>query len=166
MGYKLIVSIALSSILLGCAPARLTVSSSPVADLKTIALYPNRGLLGDAIGLELVKYGFDVFDTAQVSSMMIRLNLTEIEILEPRNIRKLKEEGIDGLLQVRTVSGYDRHPQSISVKVISSDTGKIIIGATWQNGFGGASGSIADRVVRSDVTDAAEDIAKGIYRHD
>jgi len=130
--------------------------------IRTIALAPNSGILGDAIGFELIRYGFEVFDTAQISSMMVRMNLNEIEILEPQNIKKLKSEGIDGMLQVRTVAGYDDRPQSASVKIISTSTGRIIAGASWQNGRGGQQGSMADQDARVGLAAAAQQIAEGL----
>lgn len=157
--------ILISLILYGCSTApMLNVAASPIRDeqIRTVALAPNSGVLGDAIGFELIKYGFEVFDTAQVSSMMVRMNLNEIEILEPQNLKKLKTKGIDSMLQVRVVAGYDGRPQSASVKMVSTSTGKIMAGASWQNGRAGAQGSLADQDARVGMSVAAQQIAKGI----
>lgn len=149
----------------GCAVSpQLNVAAPPgqPEPIKTVALAPNSGILADAIGFELIKYGFEVFDTAQVTGLMVRMNLSEIEILEPQNLLKLKSTGIDCMLQVRTVAGYDGGPQSASVKLVSTATGRIAAGATWQNGRAGQQGSMADRDARIDVAAAARQIAKGL----
>jgi hypothetical protein len=51
--------------------------------------------------------------------------------------------------------GYDQQPQSASVRTVSTANGSMIAGVTWQNGFGGAEGSIADRVMRKGLSQAA-----------
>jgi hypothetical protein len=93
---------------------------------------------------------------------MVRVNLSEIEISEPQNLLKLKNNRIDGVLQIRTVAGYDGRPQSASVKIISTATGRIVVGATWQNGRHGRQGSMADQDARVDVAVAARQITKGL----
>jgi hypothetical protein len=42
---------------------------------------------------------------------------------------------------------------------VSTENGSMIAGVTWQNGFGGAEGSVADRVMRKGLSQAASDIA-------
>jgi hypothetical protein len=152
--------------LAGCVSPQLNVSAPPGGSepIRTVALAPNGGALADAIGLELLNFGFEVFDTAQVSSLMVRMNLTEIEILEPQNLLLLKGQGIDCMLQVRAVAGYDDRPQSATVKLVSAATGKLMAGATWQNGRGGQQGSAADQDARIDLAAAARQIAEGIAK--
>jgi len=149
----------------GCAGPSINVSRSlntvPHA-VKTLALMPSGGVLADAIGIELLKFGFDVVDTATVTSLMARFNLTELEFAHPQNIRKLSDQGIDTILMVRSVAGYDSAPESASVRLVSTATGRIIIGATWQNGKGGAKGSPADGIMRVNLSTAAQQIAEGI----
>jgi len=161
-----IFQIAIIFLLSGCASAKLNISVPPggAESIQTIALAPNGGVLADAMGLELMKHGFEVYDTSQVSSMLIRMNLNEIEIMDPQNLQKLKNQGVDCLLQVRTVAGYDGRPQSVTIKMVSASTGKILAGATWQNGRAGAQGSPADQDARSDVASAAQQIAEGIAK--
>ena len=69
---------------------------------------------------------------------MARFNLTEVELAHPQNIRKLADEEIDTILLVKSISGYDNRPESASVRLVSTATGQLIVGATWQNGKGGA----------------------------
>ena len=58
--------------------------------------------------------------------------------------------------------GNDGLPQSASVRINSTHTGEILAGVSWQNGWGGQSGSIADRTMRKDLTKAAEEIVSEI----
>lgn len=157
---------ALFLLLAGCAAPKLSVSSpvGGVESIQTIALAPNGGVLADAVGLGLLKFGFRVFDAAQVSSLMVRMNLNEVEVLEPQNLQRLKGQGIDAVLQVRVVAGYDGRPTSATVKLVSANSGQLLAGATWQNGSGGASGSPMDRDARVDIVVAADQIAEGIAK--
>jgi hypothetical protein len=109
--------------------------------VKTIALAPSGGVLADAIGLELFENGFRVVDTQQTSNVLMRLNLDELEIMEPKSMTSLKERGIDAVLLVRSVAGHDNLPQSASVRVLSASSFSLVAGASWQNGRGGAQGS-------------------------
>ncbi len=99
-----------------------------------------------------------------ITTLMARFNLAEVELAYPQNIRKLADEGIDTILLVKSVAGYDDRPESASVRLVSTATGRLIIGATWQNGKGGAKGSAADGVMRVNLSSAARKIAKGIGR--
>ena len=160
----LIVSMVLLS---GWAGPRMNVSRTPGAlpqVVRTVALMPSGGVLADAVGIELLNFGLDVVDTATVTSLMARFNLTEVELAHPQNIRKLADEGIDTILLVKSVAGYDDRPESASVRLVSTATGRLIIGATWQNGKGGAKGSAADGVMRVNLSGVARKIAKGIGR--
>ena len=149
----------------GCTGPRMNVSRSPNAlayAVKTVGIMPSGGVLGDAVGIELLKFGFDVVETGTVTSLMARYNLTELELAQPQNMRKLSDEGIDTILLVKSVAGYDNRPESASVKLVSTATGRLIIGATWQNGKGGAKGSAADGMMRVNLSTAARQIADGI----
>ncbi len=63
---------------------------------------------------------------------------------------------------VGAAAGYDGQPQSASVRVNSTRNGKIIAGVSWQNGWGGMAGSIADRTMRQDLTEAAVEITDSL----
>jgi hypothetical protein len=130
--------------------------------IKTIALMPGGGVLADAIGTSMLQYNVGVVDTATVSSLIIRDNLNEAEIMLPVNLRKFKGQGIDAVLNVRTVAGYDDKPQSASFRLVSTEDGMIVCGGSWNNASNGAQGSIADAAARRDITVAAREIATGI----
>lgn len=151
--------------LVGCASSRL--STMPVLGkvshpIKAIALAPDGGLLADAVGVELSNMGFTVIDSASTSKLMVRLNLNEVEIARPEGLAKLKDQGIDAFLTVRAAGGYDQQPQSASARVNSTHTGQVIAGISWQNGWGGQAGSIADRTMRKGLAEAAAEIANSL----
>jgi len=127
--------------------------------IRTIALAPNGGLLADAVGVELANRGYTIIDAADTSSMMVRLNMNEVEVQKPENMQKFKSQGIDAFLSVRANGGYDGQPQGASARVVSTDTGKLLAGVTWQNAWGGQAGSIADRTMRKGLNEAATEIA-------
>jgi hypothetical protein len=146
---------------------KLKISKRPIKldkEIQTIALMPSGGIMADSIGIDLLNYGFDIIDTATTTSVMTRVNMTEIEYSKPQNMRKLNSEGIDSIMLVKTVAGYDNQPNSISVRIILTSNGKLLVGAVWQNGSGGQMGSPLDRARRSGITEAASNIANGIAK--
>ena len=76
----------------GCVPQKISASYSPSARLetvRTIAISPGGGVLADAVGVKLLRHGFQVFDAGQISNLMVRLNLDEVELYQPQNLRSL-----------------------------------------------------------------------------
>jgi len=149
-------------ILNGCASSRVTTVRGLIPKGINIALAPSGGILAEAIGIELFNRGFTVIDTNEMSNLMMRYNLTEIEISKPQNLQTLKQAGIDAIMTVKSVSGVDNKPQSASVRLNSTDTWEIIAGVSWENGWGGQAGSVLDRSKRKDITGAAEEIANAL----
>jgi hypothetical protein len=89
----------------------------------------------------------------------MRIGLDEAEIMLPRGLKALSAEGVDAVLVVRSESGYDGLPQSAIARLTSTNDGRLLSGVTWQNGWGGQAGSIADRQMRKDLHEAASEIA-------
>jgi hypothetical protein len=146
----------------GCASSKISSAPSPSQvkhSVEVIALAPGGGLIADAVGIELANRAFTIIDPSSTSSMMVRLNLNEIEITRPEGLAKLKEQGIDAFLTVRGAGGYDQQLQSASARMTSTHNGKLLAGVTWQNGYGGRAGSPADRVMRKGLSEAATEIA-------
>jgi hypothetical protein len=123
---------------------------------------PSGGIFADAIAVSLFNHGFQVIDTSEMSNLMVRLNLNEVELMQPQSLSAVRDAGIDVILSVKTVGGYDGKPQSASVRLNSTKNGEIVTGLSWQNGWGGTPGSWADRAQRKDIADAADEIAKRI----
>ena len=157
----------ISVCLAGCSSAkvsrmqRLKPLTHPV---NTISIAPSGGVLADAVGIELFSNGVNVIDTQQISNLMIRENLNEIELMKPQNLTKLREAGAEAFLTVRSVGGYDGKPQSASVRLVSTMTGELVCGVSWQNGRGGAQGSPADSMMRKDIVGAAKQITRELLR--
>ena len=143
------------------SPRRLAPLPHPVG---SIAFSPSGGVMADAVGIELFNEGFVVFATRQTSTLMVRYNLNEEEVMYPERISDLAKEGIDALLIVRTVAGYDGNPESVAVRVVSTRTGQVIGALTWQTGKGGMQGSPLDRMKRKGMVDAARQIGEALAR--
>ncbi len=159
--------LGLSLLIAACGMSQ--VSNSPVAvgtklPIKSIAMMPGGGILSEAVSVELLNRGFTVIDASTTSSMMVRLNLNEIEITRPEGLGKLRDQGIEAVLIVKAAGVYDDQPQSASARMTSTADGRLIAGVTWQNGFGGQAGSMADRVMRQGLTGAASEIANGLVK--
>lgn len=153
------------SVLSGCASSKIStlpVASKLTTPVKTLALDSGGGLLADAVGVELSNKGFTVLDSATTSKLMARLNLNEVEIATPVGLEKLKAQGVDAYLTVRSAGAYDQQVQSASARVNSTETGRVVAGVTWQNGWGGQAGSMADRTMRKGLAEAATEIADSL----
>ena len=147
----------------GCATAKISstqTTRAPSHAVNAIAISPSSGVIADAIAVELFNLGYNIYDMQQTSNILIRIGINEIEVNKPSNLLKLKKEGIDAYLSARTVGGHDSRPESASVRITSTHTGEIIAGLTWQNGWAGNEGSPADRILRSNLSDAASQISK------
>jgi hypothetical protein len=157
---------AVMMITAGCASQSIEVSRAPYpASRKVIriALMPGGGVLAEAVGIQIMAQGFDVVDMSTSTAASLRANLDEIEFTKPSNLRTLAGEyGVDGVLIVKTVAGYDGKPNSATARVLDTANGRLLAGVTWQNGKGGERGSAADNLMRSDVSVAAKKIAEGI----
>jgi hypothetical protein len=114
--------------------------------------------------VELANRGFVIVDPGTTNSLIARLGLTEIEVAQPAGLARLKEQGIDAYLTIRSADGYSGAPASASARLTSTYNGQVLGGLTWQNGWGGAEGSPADRVMRSGLSQAAQQIAEGLVK--
>ena len=149
-------------LLIGCAGARLTqtIRSDYIGPPVTaVALSPGGGPLADAIGVELFNQGLTIVDPERTAQIIGRAGLTEFQVLSPEGYDALKSAGIDALLIVKAVMAADGTPESASVRITSMHTQQVIAGLSWQNGWGGQRGSIADRTMRKNLAGAATQIA-------
>ncbi len=151
----------------GCSTSKISalpVTGQPTHSVKVIAFMPGSGLVADAVGVELSNRGFTIIDSTTVSSMMVRLNINEIEITRPEGLAKLKAQGIDATLVVRSSSSSDNQPESASARMNSTTNGQVIAGVTWQNGYGCEARSMCDRVMRKGLTEMASEIAEALTK--
>ncbi len=151
--------------LAGCIGSQVSTIPAQVSHpVGTIALMPGGGLFADAIGVEISARGFRVIDTATTSSLMVRLNLNEIEVTRPQGLSKLQDEGIDAILFSRSASGYDGRPQSASTRLTSTHSGQVLAGIVWQNARAGAIGSVADGFARKGLSQAVTEVADALMK--
>lgn len=159
--------ISVSFFITSCAGSSVSLvgGKKPDHPVNVIAINPNGGILGDAIAIELSRYDITVVDPTQFSNIVGRLNLNEFEIGAPQNLLKLKDEGIDAYLVVKVAAGYDGLPQSVTARLNSTHNAQLISGVSWQNGYGGRAGSMADRMMRTDVSTAAREIVSELIKN-
>lgn len=153
--------------LAGCASSKvstLPTTSEAGHAVKAIAMAPSGGVLADAIAVELVNRGFQVIDSESTTKLFVRLNMSELEVSKPEGMSKLQAQGIDAYLSVRAVGANDGLPTSASARLNSTHTGKVLAGATWQNGWGGRAGSIADRTMRKGLSETAAEITDALVK--
>lgn len=164
---KLFVSALLSLFLIACASSKITslpASGRPAHAVKSIAVEPEGKLLADAVAVELGGRGFTIIDHATTSRLMARLNLNEIDFTRREGLAKLRAEGIDALLSVRAMGGYDNQPENATATFTSTHTGNLITAITWQNARAGQAGSWADRNARKGLIEAASEIADALAK--
>lgn len=137
----------------------------PNHPVYNIAISTTGGILADAIGIQLVGRGFEVIEPDQVSNLVARHNLSETEISTPQSLQILRQNNIDAYLIVRVSEAKDGYPQSASIRLVSTHTGKLISGTSWQNGYGGQQGSLADRMMRVDINKAAKSIVNALCKN-
>ena len=164
MKFRILALFPFACILLfnGCATSNVSsvnrTGDTPKVDVNVIAMAPNNSLLGEAVAIELFNRGLNIIDSADTAVVFARLGITEIEISKPQNMRLLKAEGIDAYLIVKSAGGDDNLPQSATARLTSTESGKILAGVTWQNGWGGQSGSPVDRLMRKGLGAAAKQL--------
>lgn len=148
-----------------CASSKMSVTSHPQAQSKVVsrvAIAPGSGVLGEAIGVELFNSGLTIVNSNEALTIIGRLGLKEFELTSAKGYAALREAGIDSVLAAQSVFAMDGTPESASIRITATDRGEIIAGITWQNGWGGQRGSIADRTMRKNLSEAAREIAREI----
>ncbi len=148
--------------LASCAGAKLNETiRNPYSGppIQNIAIDPRGGVMGDQIAMELVDRGINVFDSDQTAQLALRRG-EEFHINSPEGYEKLREGGVDALLVVKAMIGWDGKPQIVMARLISTHTSDVITDLSWQNGWGGDFGSVADRTMRKSVVEAARQISE------
>lgn len=161
-----VLALALTASIAGCAGSKVSasrISSKDSVVVNAIAIAPGSGVLGEAIAMELFNMGMTVIDADQTAAIVARAGLQEYEISTTAGYAALRAKGLEAVLVVKAVS-YDDTPESASARVSDTTSGKVLAGVSWQNGWGGQRGSPADRIMRSNLNDAAVDIAEALYK--
>lgn len=163
MRRRMVIAAACPALLGACASS--TVVSLPVQQgsrrqIRRVAIAAQSGAVGDALGLELASRGIDVMDAATTEAA-----LKEVGAGAPTTLgamAALRAQGVDAVVAVTAVLGYDGSAQSATVRVSSTHTGSVVGGVSWQNGWGGMPGSMADRTVRRGLVATARELADAL----
>ena len=138
----------------GCAAGRvITVGSfqSLEPPLKTIALAPNGGIFADIIGIELAGEGYTIVDTGATMALLVLMQKTQDDLFTPEIMTKLKEHGIDAILVVHRTDGKDGLPQTIQIRLHSTELSAEVGGIDWKNSW-----------IRRGMLESAQEIATAI----
>lgn len=148
---------------MACASSKMSVSqppTGPATDVDRLAIAPGSGVLGEAIALELFNAGITVIDANEVIAIVGRVGLDEFEVTSAKGYAALRDRKIGAVLVAKATMARDGTPESAAIRVTGTTSGEIIAGITWQNGRGGRRGSIADRTMRKNLSQAAQEIAR------
>jgi hypothetical protein len=121
--------VALSIVLSGYAGSQVTHSAGQPyrgPKVKSIALSPGGGVLGDAVAVELFNRGYTVVDPSETGRILGRNNLSEIELSSGTSLEALQGKGVDALLVVKTAVASDGLPQSASARLTSTRTQEVV----------------------------------------
>ena len=99
-------------------------------------------------------------DSNETTELMVRSNMVDLKFLGRKNLRILKDSGIDGYLTVKAIFHSDGKPSSVSARLSSTHTGELLAGISWQAGWGGQYGSLSHNIMSQNLNDAAEEIAE------
>jgi len=147
---KLVFIFAVALFFSGCSTSKTILKTYKVEithSINIVAMSPGGGLLAKAILEELANRGFTLVDAATVSS------------LSKSNLRK-----IDAHIILETITGFDGNPDNAGVTLKSAKTGQRIAGVLWKNGSGGATSSRADKFMRKNAIEAAEEITEALFK--
>jgi hypothetical protein len=155
---------AISAILFlsGCGLSKMSVSQPPATEniqIKRLAITSDPGILGDAIAKELENRGLQVLTPVKTSAILGQLVIDDHSV-SSEAYAALRTKGIDSVLRAEAKIADDGTPDTVSVRLIDIIKGNFLIGIRWENAWGGASDSEANRIMRRNIFQAAEDIAK------
>lgn len=152
-------------LLAACAGARLgntVLSEYDGPTIRTVAVAPGGGLVAEAVAARLQTERLTVVEPNETISILEQAGVTRSQIAGEAGFQELVKHNVDALLVMRSLYGWDGHPQSVSVRLISTRTAEVITSFLWENGWGGELGSVADRIMRRDSAEAAQQIAAGL----
>lgn len=168
MSIKRLILLLCAPLVLGaCAGAQIAQSTRGTytgPPIHTVAIAPGGGALADAIGVELFNDGITVVDSEQTKGILGHVGISEFQIATPQSYAALHAAGADAILIVKGVMAADGTPESASVRLTSTSKGDVVAGLTWQNGWGGMRGSIADRTMRQNLAGAASEISGALMK--
>lgn len=166
MRTRMLVVAALAPFVVGCAsagtklltamppapPEPLRVAVSPEAEGRSLA---------DAIGDDLAARGVLVIESREIVVLLDRAAIPHAA--SPQGLATLQALGFDVLLTVHRETG-GRGLKSAIVRLLSTDTGHVVVAARWKNGWCGMPGSPCDQRHRKGAPHAASQLAPILER--
>jgi hypothetical protein len=149
--------------LAGCSGSKVSVNQPPGAEIKPIhrlAIMPDSGVLGDTIGRALLDRGFNIVTAAETDAMVGGIRINQLGVTAREYYAALHDKGVDAALTASTQMAGDGRPDKANAMVMDTISGNSLIDISWQNGWGGYSGSDADRAMRKSTSEAAQEMAK------
>jgi hypothetical protein len=122
--------------------------------LKTIALAPQGGVFADLIGMALSEEGYVIIDTGATAALLVLLQRSADDLLGPQSLATFKDRGVDAVLVTQKVDGKDGLPQTVHMRLYSTDRKVEVGGIDWENSW-----------VRRGALEAAQEIAAAIVQH-
>jgi hypothetical protein len=121
--------------------------------LQTIALAPDGGIFADLIGIALSEHGYTIIDTGATAALLVLMRKNMDDLLSPQALGMLKERGIEALLIVTKIDGKDGLPQTVHVRLYSTDHTAEVGGIDWKNSW-----------IRRGAWEAVEEIAAAMVQ--
>lgn len=137
--------------------------AEPAHEIRTFAIAPHSGVVGEHLSTALKKHGYRVLGIEDTYRVIQALDLQDIDSSRPDHLRKLQTRDIDAYLITQTsFEQWSGKPSEVDLSVFSTHQGTPIISFTWENAWAGARGSPADHNQRKDVEKTANEIASRI----
>jgi hypothetical protein len=154
-------SAAIVSICVACASSStqaLAGGGYSGPPIKSIAVVPGGGVLGDEIALNLNAQAFQIAPVPP--------DTTESALRSPDALAALRRSGIDALLVVRSVNDQYGRPRSATAVLYSTQSGALVSGVTWENGHGfGIEHSVTNSVLQVGNDQAAKEMVQTLASH-
>jgi hypothetical protein len=151
-----------------CASPQIKSAIAPKAYSTdpTIGIASNNAF-ADAIGTELIFYGFKVIERSNLYSLVEEQVLGQTGVLREKELIKAgKILNIDALVFVNT--NWDNYnPGKVAaavVRVVDVQSGQVLASVNYQNGRAGAAGSPADADAKESLVESADRIGKEIAK--
>jgi len=146
--------LALAMQVSGCTAGRIVpvgTLRSVAPPLKAVALAPDGGVFADLIGMTLEEHGFIIIDTGATAALLVLTQRRATDLLQAQGFEMLRGRGVDAILVVDRVNARDGLPQTVRIRLHSTETKDEIGGVDWENSW-----------IRRGVLEAAQEIAQAI----
>lgn len=128
----------LSLYLAGCSGSyvRSTYSKNAPAKDSYVLGIASENTLSDAIGNELLRYGFTIVERSRIQAVLEELKLSASGVLLPNNLKQVGNILSVDALVFTTVQSDASNPNTVgsaSIKVVDVESGQLLAGVNYQN---------------------------------